>query len=178
MEIEKILNKYEDHTQNWIAALSQYSEKEFQTRPSGADWSVAQVYEHIANVTDKCIANALRCAENKGETGHGGFGPAVFSLMGSFPPVKMKIKKIPAGMELIYSPRQISKEEAEQKLNEALQQMRNSLAAVKNASPKQRVAHWAGGWFNALQWYHSAEMHIKHHFRQKKRIDTFLRSLK
>jgi hypothetical protein len=175
MKIESILKKYEAHTHQWIAAIENYSDKEFETQPSNEAWSIGQVYDHLANVTDKCVTNALRCAEKKGETGHSGFGPAIFSWMGSFPPVKMKIKKIPSGLENIYSPRQLRKDEARKKLEAALVQMKTSASAVSNAAKDQRVAHWAGGWFNAMQWYHSAEMHLKHHFRQKKRIDKSLR---
>jgi hypothetical protein len=174
MDLEKIHRQYEAHTQKWIDALGNYSDAAFASKPSQEAWSIGQVYAHLASVTEKCLQNALLCANNQGETGHSGFGPAIFSWMGSFPPVKMRIKKIPPGMEAVYAPPQIGKEEALKRLMDALQQMKTSSAAVQKADRKHRVQHWAGGWFNAHQWFHSAEMHLKHHFRQKKRIDQFL----
>ncbi|MET0759024.1 MAG: DinB family protein [Flavobacterium sp.] len=175
MDTETILKKYELHIREWIAAIENYNVTEFELQPANDAWSIGQVYDHLANVTDKCVTNALLCADNKGETGHSGFGSAIFSLMGTFPPIKMRIKKIPPGLENIYSPRQINKDEARKKLEDALQKMKNSLLLVKSADKNQRVKHWAGGWFNSQQWYHSSEMHLKHHFRQKKRIDNYLK---
>lgn len=175
MTAEEIYNKYGSHTEKWLAALDEYSDDSFMKKPSADEWSVSQVYFHLAEVTDKCLANAIMCAENKGETGHSGWGPKIFSLMGSFPPVKLIIKKIPPGLDRIYLPEQIEKAEARRLLGEALQKMKSNISKIDGASKDQRIAHWAAGWFNALQWYQSAEMHLKHHFRQKKRIDNFLR---
>ena len=48
--------------------------------------------------------------------------------------------------------------------------MQMALPIVERASKSIRLKHWAGGWFNAAQWMHSAEMHAKHHFRQIVRL--------
>ncbi|RYD59030.1 MAG: DinB family protein [Sphingobacteriales bacterium] len=174
MDLNNILANYNRHTQEWLAALDQYDAQSFIRKPADDEWSIAQVYDHLAAVTDKCVANVLACINGKGETGHSGIGPAIFSMVGSFPPVKLKIKKIPAGMDKVYNPQQIDNATARKQLEAALKQMRNVLPEVSMAKKDQRVAHWAGGWFNAKQWYHSAEMHMKHHFMQKKRIDKLL----
>lgn len=174
MNLREKYNLYQLHTQKWMDALQDYDETLFQIRPSDNEWSLAQVYEHIVKVTDKCIDNALLCCEGKGEKGHSGMGPALFSWMGAFPPVKLKIKKIPTGMEHIYNPMNIDKAEAETGLRAGLERMLLVLPEIEKASKDQRIKHWAGGWFNAAQWYQSAEMHIKHHFRQKKRLDQFI----
>jgi hypothetical protein len=174
VDIQKIFGKYESHTRQWIDALGGYNEETFYLKPSEEDWCMSEVYDHLIKVTDKCLSNALACAANNGETGHSGFGPAIFSLMGSFPPVKLKIKKIPARVEDIYNPNKISREQAKEGLEQALQRMKAAIPKVQQASKDHRIEHWAGGWFNGQQWYHSAEMHLKHHFRQKKRIDKFL----
>lgn len=174
MRVEKILNKFELTTNKWLNALSQYSEEEFNMKPSDNDWSLAEVYDHINQVSNECLTRAMACAKNKGQNGHSGFGPAIFSLMGSFPPVKLKIKKIPVGLEKIYAPQKINKTEAEKQLNEIKLKMKYSIQQIKFAGNDNRIEHWAGGWFNAKQWYQNAEMHIRHHLRQKKRIDKFI----
>jgi hypothetical protein len=70
----------------------------------------------------------------------------------------------------VYHPENISAEQAKESLENALRTMRSARVKVEAADPKVRLKHWAGGWFNGLQWYHNAEMHMKHHFRQLKRI--------
>lgn len=174
MHTEEIYRLYAAHTQQWADALDRYSDNAFVLKPSGSDWCMAEVYDHIVQVTAKCLENALACSRSEGETGHSGMGAALFSLMGSFPPIKLKIKQVPSGLEYIYHPQTISRQEARAGLEAALEKMKTAALQVQNSPKNIRVKHWAGGWFNAVQWYHSAEMHLKHHFRQKKRIDTFL----
>lgn len=98
----------------------------------------------------------------------------IFSWMVSFPPIRLRIKKIPPGTEDIYTPRSIPKHEAIDQLKKSVDDMRRTIDTVRDCDPDVRIAHWAGGWFNAQQWIHSAEMHIKHHFRQLSRIEKQL----
>jgi uncharacterized damage-inducible protein DinB len=71
MDIAKIYANYETHSQRWLSALNEYSDEQFHRKPSGDEWSVAQVYDHLAQVTAKCVHNAMLRAQSKGETGHG-----------------------------------------------------------------------------------------------------------
>lgn len=174
MDTSTIFSKYEQHTGTWIIALDEYDRVTFCTRPSAEEWCMAQVYDHLIAVSKECIQRAQDCIHNKGEKGHSGFGPALFSLMGAFPPVKLRIKEPPVGLEHVYRPRNINVSEARQGLNEVLGEMKTLATFIPAADPQMRIKHWAGGWFNAAQWYHSAEMHLKHHFRQKRRIDRYL----
>jgi|GEM_PF-4726455 hypothetical protein len=174
MNPERVLQKYKEHTQRWIHEIDTFSPDTFNQSLAGG-WSTAQVIDHIAKTTSQCLQNAGLCCNGKGEKGHSGFGPAIFSLMGSFPPVRIKVKTPPKGVEHIYTPLPISQQEAKNALQQAMRQMEDILQLVQQADTSYRIAHWAGGWFNAQQWYHSAEMHIKHHFRQLKRIKNTIR---
>lgn len=169
MDAEKITENYTAHTNRWLNELRDFSEETF-VRSAPGEWSAAQVVDHICKTTHKCLDMAEQCCEGRGEKGHSGFGPALFSLMGAFPPVKLRIKNPPESVATIYSPEQITREVAAEKLREAESRMRAVLLKIKTADPAFRAKHWAGGWFNAAQWFQNAEMHIKHHFRQLKRI--------
>jgi len=174
MDLNKILERYKNTARLFISEAAKYSGQEFAQSPGADEWSLAQVYHHIATVTDQCLAYALQCAEGKAKNKPVAIGPAIFSMMGSFPPVKIKVKKIPGGVKHIYMPQNITKEQAVKGLEESIEKMEKARPAIQKASKSQRIEHWAGGWFNAAQWYHSAEMHIRHHLRQKKRIDKVL----
>lgn len=171
----KILAQFENHTHIWIKALSEYSDSEFIMKPSANEWSMSQVYNHIILVSKACIERSKLCMEGKGELGHSGFGPALFCFMGSFPPIRLKIKEIPFGLESIYNPIEISKQSAESELILVLNEMKAVSERLVISDSNMRLKHWAGGWFNANQWFHSAEMHLKHHFRQKKRLDNSIK---
>lgn len=151
-----------------------YSKEEFGTKPGENFWSLGQVYRHIALVTHQCLANIDLCTAQQGKNKKTALGPALFSWMGSFPPVKIRVKKIQEGVEHLYTPAETSIEEAIQLLQASIEQMELYLPMAEAAPQHQRIKHWAGGWFTARQWYQSAEMHIRHHLRQKKRIDAFL----
>ncbi len=174
MKAADILHKYKQHTALWVQELQHFPEEAF-TKSASGEWSVAQVADHLYHTTIKCVENAMLCCDGKGESGHSGFGAAVFSFMGAFPPVRLRIKNIPPNTGNIYTPVAVSKETAIANLLEAQAQMEAIAERLNNAATNIRIAHWAGGWFNALQWFHSAEMHIKHHFRQLTRIKKALK---
>src|SRR5687768_14334163 len=87
MKPEKILAAYSKHTERWLRELERFTDETF-VRSLPGEWSVSKVTDHICKTTRKCLDMAERCCEGKGEKGHSGFGPAVFSLMGAFPPVR------------------------------------------------------------------------------------------
>ena len=169
IDASDIHSRYETHVNAYIALIEQFDEQFFQRKPEKGGWSLAQIMDHIAATTERCVSNALLCAEGKGERGKSGVGPAIFSMMGSFPPIKITVRKIPPGLNALYEPRQIKKGEAIDSLNRSIDRMQMALPIVQRASRSVRLKHWAGGWFNATQWLHSAEMHAKHHLRQVKR---------
>lgn len=169
MKPEKIAKQYAAHTNFWIREIKQFSVDAL-ARSAPGEWNAAQVADHICRTTHKCLDNAEDCINGNGEKGHAAFGPAIFSLMGSFPPVKLRIKNPPEAAGTIYAPETISAEQAEEGLKKAEARMWQVLAKLRHADPDMRIKHWAGGWFNAAQWFHNAEMHIKHHKRQLKRI--------
>src|SRR5688572_28810701 len=119
MKANKILSKYTQHTQRWLMELDHFTDDTFTVTKPG-EWSAAQVVNHICSTTRKCVDNAILCSQNKGEKGHWGIGPAIFSAMGAFPPVKIRIKTPPPGTGKIFTPENISLSEARMQLNEAL----------------------------------------------------------
>lgn len=171
----KYFNVYEDTANFFIKEARKYGD-DFLKKPNDEAWSLAQMYSHIALVTDKCLDNIDLCKNGEGKQQKFALGPAIFSLMGSFPPFKMHIHKIPNEVAAIYNPQAISIDDAITSLENSIKRMKQYIPIV-NAIPKnQRAKHWAGGWFTALQWYQSAEMHIRHHLRQKKRIDVYIKN--
>lgn len=169
MKAEKIAEQYTAHTNRWLQELRHFTAETVVCSAPG-EWSAAQVVDHICKTTHKCLDMAEMCCDGRGEKGHAAFGPALFSFMGSFPPVKLRIKNPPEAVAVIYAPEQLTLNDAAEKLREADERMRAVLHKIQKADPGFRAKHWAGGWFNALQWFQNAEMHSKHHFRQLNRI--------
>ncbi len=175
MDMNRYFESYKSTAEQLINQAANYTEAEFSLAPAEEQWSMSEMYRHIVLVTEKCLDNVDSCREGNGKRQKFAFGPALFSLMGSFPPIKLRIKKVTESVKHIYNPEAITISEAVAELQASINKMEQYQAVVKNTDKHLRIEHWAGGWFTAAQWYQSAEMHIRHHLRQKKRIDAFLK---
>ena len=52
--------------------------------------------------------------------------------------------------------------------------MNDAAAQIENSKSKGKTKHPGFNYFNAIEWLQFAEMHLRHHFKQKKRIEGFL----
>jgi hypothetical protein len=76
-----------------------------------------------------------------------------------------------------FIPQPLSKEQLVKDM-EVLKINMNAAALLVDESPfKGRSKHPGLGFFNAEEWLQFAEIHLRHHFRQKERIDEFLKTL-
>ena len=64
-------------------------------------------------------------------------------------------------------------------LKKALAQLKDEISSlallISNSHYKGKTKHPGLGYFSAHDWLQFADMHFRHHLRQKKRIDEFLR---
>ncbi len=68
-----------------------------------------------------------------------------------------------------------NKEELMSRLMNLKDEINNVAILISKSSFKGKTKHSGLGYFNADEWVHFAEMHFRHHLRQKKRIDDFLK---
>lgn len=96
-------------------------------------------------------------------------GQVIF-LMKSIPPVRLEMPK-----SVAFEPPQ--PEDAAQ-IREGFDETVKMMEAVEKELPAADLAikskHPVLGMLNALEWFQGAEFHIRHHFRQKKRLEKFL----
>jgi hypothetical protein len=77
----------------------------------------------------------------------------------------------------LITPQPESKEQVLHSLRKIKAKM-NEISSVILRSPfNGKTKHPGLGYFSAHQWLQFAEMHLRHHFRQKRRIDTFLQTM-
>jgi hypothetical protein len=64
-------------------------------------------------------------------------------------------------------------------LKNALLQLKDEISRlailVSDSSHRGKTKHTGLGYFSTYDWLQFADMHFRHHLRQKKRIDDFLR---
>lgn len=164
------LQQFNDTITGWINYLDDYTLEQLQQQPLPGSWSLGQVYVHLIDDTRYQVAQmkiALSTQEHAAAKMHPD-AVAMFDNNG-FPDVRIQG---PATNEVIRQPA------TRQELMQALVQIRNEVnEAWANVDPSRAIGkslHPGLHFFSALEWLQFMEMHMRHHVRQKERIDEVL----
>jgi hypothetical protein len=158
----------------WIGALERYSVAELLVKPQDGGWSIGQLYNHLINETafyigeiETCLSNNEHAKEKMSDEGRKLF------QKNCFPDVKLKR---PEGNPEPPQPENKEKLMAEmEKLKLKLHQLGTD---IENSRNNGKTRHPGLLYFNAREWLQFAEMHLRHHLRQKREIDKYLEEIK
>lgn len=156
----------------YIIELDRYNLAQLCAKPSPTSWSLGQMYLHLIADTRFYLGQIKICISNNdhAEEQAAPHAKAMFAR-NEFP--DEFIEGAPANA-LIPQPQ--SKEHL---LNEllALKTEMNAVANLISGSPfRGKTKHPGLHYFSATEWLQFADMHFRHHLRQKKRIDDFLKA--
>ena len=155
----------------WIRSLDRYSFDQLLSKPSPNSWSIGQVYMHLLTNTDYFFEQVRICisADNNADREMSTEAKTMF-FNNSFPD-----EMIEGPPENLSTPQPESKEQLLRSFL-ALKEELNRIASLTTENQfKGKTRHPGLNYFNALEWLQFADMHLRHHLRQKKRIDIFLR---
>lgn len=156
----------------WINALHHYDLDVLQTKPNKNSWSLGQVYIHILNDTNYYIEQIESCLshrENQFEE-MTGFAAKLF-LNNGFP--DEKIEGDPVASQAIRQP--TDKVDLTEQMTQLKARLLLLCMKVAKSNSIGKTKHPGLGYFNAREWLKFSEMHMRHHLRQKGRIeDAFL----
>lgn len=174
MEINKVsilLGEFNKSIQQWIDHLDSYSIEMLQQRPQSGSWSLGQVYVHIIGDTTfyvEQIKTALSLNNLNAEKNMHKQAKVMFEQNG-FPDMALEN---PFNDINLSQPQ--SKEELSQRLTLIKNEVNRLFTKVDLSTADGKTEHPGFAFFNALEWLQFAEMHMRHHLRQKKRIDETL----
>jgi len=154
--------------QIYIDALDDYSLDMLRQPPLPGSWSLGQVYRHILDDTEWFVAQmaaALATNENSDKDMHRD-AKWMFRNNG-FPDVQIKG---PATNTFIPQPE--SKEEFRGRLMAIKAEVIRLFGDVDASRAAGKTQHPGLLYFSAAEWLQFAEMHMRHHLRQKARIDA------
>jgi hypothetical protein len=160
-----------NHTINtWINALDQYDAGQLLARPDPGSWSIGQVFMHLVSETqhyfgqiDICLRSDLHSSDEMKERARAMFAQNALP--------DMLIKGNPVTAENLQQP--AGKQELLNDMLSLKRQMNVLWQRMQTEKGRGRTAHPGLGYFNALDWFRFAEMHMRHHLRQKNRIDIY-----
>lgn len=155
----------------WIGELQRYDLQTLRTNPAPDRWSVGQVYMHLIEATQHFLKQARRCTvTDDNATGEASPHAAGMFELNSLP--DQLIKGPPSNQR---TPQPEDKEHVERALLALKDDVKEVSRLIAETGTKGKVKHPGLNYLNAAEWFQFAEMHLRHHLRQKKRIDDFLR---
>lgn len=159
----------------WISELEKYGMEELLDKPAEKSWSAGQVYMHLLNETEyyieqikECVGNNNNAQELMKEAGMKMF------LANEFP--DEIIKGDPGATGEIMQPE--NKRDLMMQMQELKLKMNELWSNVQIDDHYGKTRHPGLGYFTAKEWFQFAEMHLRHHLRQKQRIDDYLHTRK
>ena len=158
----------------WIKDLDQYTLADLQNKPSPASWSLGQVYFHLIDNTCFYLEEAKLCLSSD-DYMHEQASPdgAAMLARNEFPDTLIE------GPDTrIDIPQPGSTDELKNALRQLNDEIRRIAILVSDSPHRGKTKHPGLGYFSAYDWLQFADMHFRHHLRQKKRINDFLRSKK
>ena len=168
---DELLEQFNDTVDKWIGYLDDYTLTMLHQRPDAASWSLGQVYVHIIADTTWYIGQ-MRAALSAGNSHQDKQMRADAKEMlrhNGFPDARLANP---------FNSLDLSQPESKIALQQALAQIKAAVnqlcTGAELAAATGKVEHPGFQFFNALEWLQFAEMHMRHHFRQKQRIDEQL----
>jgi hypothetical protein len=166
-----VTNDFNQTIDDWIQALALYNYAQLCAQPIANSWSVGQVYMHLIEATTYFIKQAKICLTTNDNAAEEMSDKAkVLFLNNTFPD---------ALLEGPPSNARTAQPESKAQLIQGLLNLKQALTditALLIRSPyKGKTKHPGLQYFNAHEWMQFAEMHFRHHLRQKQRIVASLK---
>ncbi len=165
-----VINQFNATIGQWTRYLDDYTQAMLCEKPQPGSWSVGQVYVHIIDDTSYFMEQVKACLlndANRDQEMHED-AKAIFANNG-FPDILLLG---PSATASIRQPG--SKDELLQNLLAIKEEANKLYSSPGFLTSKGKTRHPGLGFFSAAEWLRFAEMHLRHHYRQKNRIDDAL----
>jgi DinB superfamily len=156
---------------NWIDELDHYTLTELRRKPSPESWSLGQVYFHLIDNTRYYVEQARICLSSDDHR-HEQPSPEGVAMLANdeFPDAIIE------GPDTnTHFPQPGSKDELKSALLKVQDEISIFVLLISSGRRTGKTKHPGLGYFNAHEWLQFADMHFRHHLKQKKRIDDFLK---
>ena len=168
-----LVNHFKQTLDIWINALDDYQLARLCIKPSPTAWSLGQLYFHLIKNTEFYLEQVEICLSTDDHLSDQPSQEAVEMFeRNEFP------NEIIEGPDTdVDFPQPKSSEELRKPLAHLKEQIQSLAYGISNRRYSGKTKHPGLGYFNAYEWLQFAEMHLRHHLRQKKRIEDFLNTL-
>ncbi len=169
-----IIDRFNDTIDVWVRALDEYDLYQLLIKPDHKTWSLGQIYIHILNDTHwylQQIKNTVHNADHGSMEMNEG-GKNLFDER-SFPDIRIQGDADNAI--------NLPQPESIAQINSGLDELRHTANLLWEELEKNAIIgkskHPGFGYLNGYEWIQFAEMHMRHHLRQKERTDKYLKAV-
>ncbi|QMU31588.1 DinB family protein [Adhaeribacter radiodurans] len=154
----------------WLAELEQYTLDQLLIKPSPENWSMGQVYVHLLDATAFFMEQVKACLITNSHAAEEAAPVAKLMFQNnSFPDAVLEGPSSNA-----HTPQPASKEQLTRDLIALKSEITQLGILLQSSEITGKTKHPGLKYFNAQEWLQFAEIHFRHHLRQKQRIDDFL----
>lgn len=158
----------------WIGELDQYDFETLCVKPSENSWSLGQVYMHLIENGRFYIEEISQCLAGNQYVDN---EPSDIAKQ-MFTKNELPDEMIEGPEENKQTPQPPDKQYLEESMLGFKREINALAERVSTTAFAGKTKHPGLLYFGAKDWLQFADMHFRHHMRQKKRIDAYLRSRK
>lgn len=155
----------------WLKELEHYDFNQICIKPSPTRWSLGQMYMHLIDDT-KFYMEQIKICLSIPDHSNEEASPAAKKMFRNNDFPDEAIEGSPANAFMLQP------DNKEHLMNELLKiraEMNDLAILISKSTSQGKTKHPGLNYFSASEWLQFAEMHFRHHIRQKKRIDDFLK---
>jgi DinB family protein len=166
-----LIEDFNQTIDEWIKESERYNFTQLSAKPSPASWSMGQLYMHLIQSTHFFIRQIKICTSGNDNINEEAFDAAKAMFRNNeFP--DLLLEGPPSNAT---TPQPVSKEYLVTELQHLKDEINKEGALISASQYRGKTKHFGLGYFTANEWLQFAEMHFRHHLRQKKRLDDFLK---
>ena len=162
---------FRDTIDIWTKDIDELSYEQLCKKPTQNSWSLGQVCVHLTDATNYFLEQAIICISNNENTNK----EMKIKAKVNFRNNEFPDEVIEGPLSNNFTPQPTSKEE----ILSSFAKIKESIVGVENQISKSKfngkTKHPGLDYFSADEWLQFAEMHFRHHFRQRDRIKAFLK---
>ncbi len=156
----------------WIEIVQQYNFKLLCAKPGANSWSIGQVCMHLINDTNWFIEQIKICASSNSNANETMLPVAqTMFINNSFADERF------ANAANSNIPQPESKKQLLLLFLNLKKNMNEAAGQIEINTSKGKTKHPGLNYFNANEWLQFAEMHLRHHLKQKERIENFFKQI-
>jgi hypothetical protein len=173
MNTRESLESLEKSVEYFLDQLEGIEEEQLFSKPSEEEWSLGQLYVHLIQSTRNMSSSIELCREGTHESvviggTRSSNGDAVI-LNGGFPDIRIHVPPSP-----FYTPQQPkSKAELAEGLRVIVLHMREIEPTLGDIPVERTLIDPNFGGLSAVDWFHLAAFHFRHHLKQLRRLLQF-----